>query len=138
MRSWTEIAYGVRADQVIGSTFKLHYEQRNGRGELIQLAQLDRLNEGPVKPAAVLERLGRRPIAAFGNSDGDYEMLQYTTTSQGRRLGVIVYHDDADREYAYDRQSDVGLLDRGLVDAQASGWIVVSMNRDWSRIFPDA
>jgi hypothetical protein len=78
---------------------------------------------GAAKPAAVLERMGRRPIAAFGNSDGHYEMLQYTTTGPGRRLGIILHHDDADREYAYDRESDVGRLDRGLLlDAQADGW----------------
>jgi phosphoglycolate phosphatase-like HAD superfamily hydrolase len=138
LRSWAEAAYGVPADRVIGSTLKLHYQNNNGKGELIQVAQLDRLNEGAAKPAAVLERLGRRPVAAFGNSDGDCEMLQYTTTGQGRRLGVLIHHDDADREYAYDRQSDMGRLDRGLTDAQTNGWVIASMKNDWSRIFRDA
>jgi phosphoserine phosphatase len=137
LRSWAEAAYGVTADQVIGSTLKLHYQEHNGRGELIQLAQLDRLDEGAAKPAAVLERLGRRPVAAFGNSDGDYELLQYTTTGQGRRLGVLIHHDDEDREYSYDRQSEMGRLDRGLTDAQANGWVIASMKNDWSRILLD-
>jgi hypothetical protein len=129
--------YGVRSDQVIGSTVKLHYERRNGLSELLQLAQLDRLDEGATKPAAIMERLGRRPIAAFGNSDGDYEMLQYTTASRCRRLGILVHPDDADREYSYDRQSDMGRLDRGLSDAQTNGWKIVSIKNDWLRIFPD-
>jgi hypothetical protein len=123
---------------VIGTTYRLQYEDREGRGELVQVAQLDRLDEGAVKPATVLERLGRRPIAAFGNSDGDYEMLQYTTACDGRRLGVLIHHDDAAREYAYDRQSDMGRLDRGLTDAPTNGWVVASMKNDWSRIFRDA
>lgn len=138
LRAWAEAAYGVTADRVIGSTFKLQYQDRNGRGELMQLAQLDRLDEGAAKPAAVFERMGRRPVAAFGNSDGDYEMLQYTTRSEGRRLGVLIHHDDVEREYAYDRQSDMGRLDRGLADAQANGWLITSMKNDWSRIFRDA
>jgi hypothetical protein len=138
LRPWTEAVYGVKAEQVIGSTLKLNYQQHNGRGELVQLPQIDRLNEGPVKPVTVFDRLGRRPNAAFGNSDGDYEMLQYTTTGPGRRLGVLIHHDDAVREYAYDRQSDVGRLDRGLNDVQANGWLLTSMRGDWSQIFATA
>lgn len=138
LRSWAKAAYGMMANQVIGSTFKLHYQENNGRSELIQLAQFDRLNEGAAKPAAVLERLGRRPVAAFGNSDGDYELLQYTTTGPGRRLGVLIHHDDGNREYSYDRQSELGRLDRALTDAQANGWVIASMKNDWSQIFPQA
>lgn len=135
LRPWTEAVYGVKAERVIGSTLKSSYQQRDGHGELMMLGQIDRLDEGPSKPAAVFERLGRRPIAAFGNSDGDYEMLQYTRTGPGRRLGVLVHHDDAIREYAYDRQSDMGRLDRGLNDAKVNGWLLTSMKDDWAQIF---
>ena len=135
MRAWTEQAYGVPADQVIGSALKLQYQLQQDRGELMQIAQLEILNEGPAKPAEIFRRFGRRPIAAFGNSDGDYEMLQFTTTGPGRRLGVLIHHDDTEREYAYDRQSMVGRLDRGLTDAAGNGWQLVSMKQDWVRIF---
>ena len=94
------------------------------------------IDDGPGKPVGIYRHIGKRPIAAFGNSDGDLEMLQVTATGEGRRLAVIVRHDDADREFAYDRDSSVGRLDKALDEANASGWIVVSMKSDSKRIFP--
>jgi phosphoserine phosphatase len=136
MRPWAEQVYGVPLEQVVGTAFRLRYEMVQGRGELLTLPQIEFIDDGPGKPAAISRILGRRPIAAFGNSDGDYEMLEYTTTGPGRRLGVIVHHDDAEREYAYDRQSHVGRLDRGLTDAERQGWRLISMRGDWARVFP--
>ncbi|WP_249681009.1 HAD family hydrolase [Roseococcus pinisoli] len=137
MRPWAEQAYGVPPDQIVGTTFKLHYGLANGRGELTTLSEVDLLDDGPGKPAGIARAFGRRPIAAFGNSDGDYEMLEYTTTGPGRRLGLIVHHDDAAREYAYDRQSHIGRLDRALTAAPQQRWLVTSMRDDWARVFPD-
>ena len=137
MRPWAEQVYGVPPDQVVGTTFKLRYEVRGGRGDLLTLPEIEVIDDGPGKPASISRILGRRPVAAFGNSDGDYEMLEYTTTGPGRRLGVIVHHDDAEREYAYDRQSHIGRLDRGLADADRHGWRIASMRDDWARVFPE-
>jgi len=138
MRPWAERVYGVPPDQVVGTTFKLRYEVVQDRGELLTLPEIELIDDGPGKPAGISRIIGRRPVAAFGNSDGDYEMLEYTTTGPGRRLGVIVHHDDAEREYAYDRQSHIGRLDRGLSDAERKGWHLASMRGDWSRVFPDS
>jgi hypothetical protein len=135
LRPWTQRIYGVPSDQVVGSTLRLSYQVQNGRAEVVQLDELEDLNEGPSKVANISRVLGRRPLAAFGNSDGDYEMLQFTTTGPGARLGVLIHHDDADREYAYDRNTNIGKLDRGLTDAAARGWLVASMKNDWSRVF---
>jgi phosphoserine phosphatase len=138
IRAWAERAYGILPEQVVGTTFALTYERREGRGEVLTLPAVDFNNEGPGKATGISKSIGRRPVAAFGNSDGDYEMLEYVTTGPGRRLGVLVHHDDAEREYAYDRGSPVGALDRGLTDAPRQGWTVASMRRDWARVFPFA
>jgi phosphoserine phosphatase len=137
VRPWTQSTYGVPPDQVIGSRLKLDYVMRDGKGDLVQLAELEDLDEGPRKAINISRFLGRRPLAAFGNSDGDYEMLQFTTTGPGPRLGVLVHHDDDDREYAYDRNTSIGKLDRGLADAAANGWLVASMKDDWQRVFTE-
>jgi hypothetical protein len=126
----------VPPEQVVGTAFRLRYGQATSRGELTTLPEIDLIDHGPGKPAGISRGFGRRPIAAFGNSDGDYEMLEYTTTGPGRRLVLIFHHDDAAREYAYDRQSHVGKLDRGLNDAQRQGWLLASMRDNWARIFP--
>jgi phosphoserine phosphatase len=136
MRPWAERTYGVPPEQVVGTAFKLRYGVTQGGGDLTTLPEIDLIDDGPGKPAGISRAFGRRPIAAFGNSDGDYEMLEYTTTGPGRHLGLIVHHDDAAREYAYDRQSHIGKLDRGLNDAQRQGWLLASMHDDWARIFP--
>jgi hypothetical protein len=110
---------------------------RDGQGDLVQLGELESLDEGAGKVANLYRSVGQRPVAAFGNSDGDYEMLQFTTTGQGPHLGVLIHHDDGDREYAYDRDTNIGKLDRGLTDAAANGWFVSSIKNDWSRVFAD-
>jgi hypothetical protein len=132
MRPWTGRVYGIPPANVIGTTLQMRFE--NGR--LLRLPEVDLVDDGPGKPVGISRFLGSVPQAAFGNSDGDYEMLEYVTAARGRRLGMIVHHDDAEREYAYDRQTHFGRLDRGLNDAALLGWHVVSMKGDWLRIFP--
>jgi len=136
MRVWTEAVYGVPPEQVVGSTIKTRFEMRDGKPVLMRLAQIDSIVDKSEKPVGINKFIGRRPILAFGNSDGDLEMLQWTTTGGGRRLGLIVHHDDAEREYAYDRKSTIGRLDQALEQAGAAGWIVVSMKNDWKTVFP--
>nr|WP_303652429.1 HAD family hydrolase [Paludisphaera mucosa] len=135
MRPWTERAYGVRPDQVVGSTIRTKYELQGERPVLVRLPEVDFIDDHAGKPVGIGKFIGRRPIAAFGNSDGDYEMLRYTTSGPGARLGLIVHHTDAEREYAYDRDSPVGRLVRALDEAPARGWTVVDMKRDWAEIF---
>jgi phosphoserine phosphatase len=137
MRPWSQTIYGVPPEQVIGSSIKTKFEMRNGSPVLVRLPEIDFIDDKDGKPVAIQKFIGRRPIAAFGNSDGDLQMLQWTTAGSGRRLGVIVHHDDAQREYAYDRQSKIGQLNTALDDASAQKWVVVSMKSDWSRIFPE-
>jgi hypothetical protein len=135
MRPWTGPVYGIPPERVIGSTIKLTYELRDGRPALVRLAEIDFIDDGAGKPVGIHRHIGRRPIAAFGNSDGDYEMLRWTTAGPGRRLGLIVHHTDARREWAYDRQSAVGRLSKALDEAPDRGWVVVDMKTDWKRIF---
>jgi phosphoglycolate phosphatase-like HAD superfamily hydrolase len=138
MRPWAEAAYGIPPEQVVGSSIKAGFELRNGSPEIVKLPELEFVDDGPGKPAGIHRFIGRRPIAAFGNSDGDLEMLQWTTIgAPGRRFGLIVRHDDAEREYAYDRRSHVGRLDKALDLAPAAGWVVVSMRNDWATVFPE-
>jgi phosphoserine phosphatase len=138
MRPWAERVYGVPPEQVIGSSIKTRYEVRDGRPVLVRLPELNFINDKSGKPVGIQQHIGRRPIAAFGNSDGDFEMLEWTTSAPGARLGLIVHHDDDEREFAYDRKSHVGQLDRGLNEASARGWIVVSMKNDWKAVFAPA
>jgi len=136
IRVWAERVYGIPPEQVIGSTIKTRYELRHDRPVLLRLPEIDFINDQAGKPVAIHKFIGRRPIAAFGNSDGDYEMLRYITAGTGARFGLIVHHTDAEREYAYDRQSPVGRLNRALDEAAARGWIVVDMKADWKTVFP--
>jgi phosphoserine phosphatase len=138
MRSWTERVYGVPPEQVVGSSIKTRFEMRDGRPTLFRLPAVNFVDDKAGKPIGINEYIGRRPIAAFGNSDGDLEMLQWTTMSGGVRLGLIVHHTDAEREYAYDRQSHFGRLDMALDVAASNKWTVVDMKNDWKRIFPFA
>jgi phosphoserine phosphatase len=135
MRPWVERVYGIPPDQVVGSRAKVKYDSRNGAPVLHRLAEVDFIDDGPGKPVGIHQVIGRRPIAAFGNSDGDFEMLEWTTAASGPRLGLIVHHTDADREWAYDRESQIGRLARGLDEAPKRGWIVVDMKRDWKRVY---
>jgi phosphoglycolate phosphatase-like HAD superfamily hydrolase len=138
MRPWVEQTYGIPPEQVVGSRGKLKYEVRDGKGQLLKLPAVDLIDDKAGKPVGIAQVIGRRPIIAFGNSDGDFEMLEYTTTGPGARLGVIVHHTDADREWAYDRTSHIGQLLRGLDEAPKRGWILVDMRQDWKTIYPHA
>jgi hypothetical protein len=135
MRPWTERVYGIPPEQVIGSAIKLKYALRDGEPILMRLPEVDFIDDRAGKPVGIEKTIGRRPIAAFGNSDGDYEMLRWTTAAKGPRFGLIVHHTDAAREYAYDRHSVVGRLDRALDEAPARGWLVVDMKNDWRVVF---
>jgi phosphoglycolate phosphatase-like HAD superfamily hydrolase len=136
MRPWTERVYGIPPEQVVGSSIKTKFEMRDGRPILFRLPEINFIDDKVGKPIGINEHIGRRPIAAFGNSDGDLEMLQWTTMGGGVRLGLIVHHTDAEREYAYDRESHFGKLDKALDAAAANRWTVVDMKMDWKRVFP--
>jgi phosphoglycolate phosphatase-like HAD superfamily hydrolase len=137
MRPWTERIYGVPPEQVVGSSgvVKFHADA-NGNPTLIKLPQVEFVDDGPGKPVGINRFIGRRPIFAFGNSDGDLQMLQWTVAGKGARFAAIVHHTDADREYAYDRNSHVGKLDKALDEATAKGWTLIDMKRDWKTVFP--
>ena len=137
MRVWSERVYGIPPEQVIGSRAKMKYELRGGIPVLLRLAEVDHVDDKAGKPVGIQQVIGRRPIAAFGNSDGDFEMLEWVTSGSGPRLGVIVHHTDAGREWAYDRGSQIGRLERGLDEAAARRWIVVDMKQDWRVIYPE-
>ena len=135
MRPWSERVYGIPPEQVVGSSIKTQFKMDKGVAELIRLPAIDLIDDGPGKPVGINSHIGRRPIAAFGNSDGDFQMLQWATLSPGKRFGLIVHHTDAEREYAYDRKSSFGKLDKALDAAESNGWTVVSMKDDWKRVF---
>ena len=135
LRAWAQDIYGIPPEQVVGTSVKTAYELRDGRGVLMQLPEIDLVDDGPGKPVGINKYIGRRPIIAVGNSDGDLEMMQYTTTGDGPALGIYIHHDDAEREYAYDRGAHVGGLDAGFEEAVKRDWIVVSMRNDWTQIF---
>jgi phosphoserine phosphatase len=135
MRTFSQRAYGVPPEQVVGSSIATKYEERDGKPALVRKAKVDFVDDQAGKPVGINKFIGRKPIAAFGNSDGDFEMLEWVTGGTGPRLGVLIHHDDGVREFAYDRQSAVGKLDRGLNEAGTRGWIVVDMKEDWNRVF---
>jgi hypothetical protein len=136
MRPWTERVYGIPPEKVVGSTGGLKFELRDGAPVIVKLPTLVLNDDKEGKPVGIQRHIGRRPIAAFGNSDGDFQMLEWTTSSKGLRFALIVHHDDPEREWAYDRASHVGRLSRGLDEAPARGWTIASMKRDWKKIFP--
>jgi phosphoserine phosphatase len=138
MRPWAEQVYGIPPEQVIGSSVKTKFELRDGKPVLVRLPELDFIDDKEGKPVAINKFIGRRPILAFGNSDGDLQMLQWTAAGGGVRFMGIVHHTDAQREWAYDRESAIGRLDKALDEARARGWTVVDMKRDWKRVFPFA
>jgi hypothetical protein len=135
MRPWVEKAYGIPPEQVVGSSGKLKYELREGKPVLVKLPEVNFIDDKAGKPVGIQQYIGRRPVMAFGNSDGDYEMLRWTTAGDGPRLGLIVHHTDAEREYAYDRGSHVGKLDKALDEAGERKWVIVDMKKDWKRVF---
>jgi phosphoserine phosphatase len=136
MRPWTDKVYGIPPENVVGSSVKTKFEIRDGNAVLMRVPELNFVDDGPGKPVGINEHIGTRPIAAFGNSDGDMQMLQYTTTGSGARFGLLVHHTDAEREWAYDRKSSVGKLDKALDAAPGAGWTIVDMKNDWKNIFP--
>ncbi|WP_455285441.1 HAD family hydrolase [Cupriavidus necator] len=138
MRPWSQAVYGIPPEQVIGSSQAVRYMVRDGKPVLVRDSKLDFIDDGPGKPVGIYRHIGRRPILAVGNSDGDLQMLEYTTGGDGPRMAVLVHHDDAEREFAYDRQSRVGKLDKALDAARARGWTVVSMKQDWEQVYPAA
>ena len=136
VRPWTEKVYGIPPEQVIGSSGGLKYEVRDGKPVLVKLPEIALVDDKEGKPVAIQRHIGRRPIAAFGNSDGDLQMLQWTCGGSGPRFCLYVRHTDAEREWAYDRDSHIGKLDKGLDEARAKGRTVVDMKNDWKRIYP--
>lgn len=137
MRACAEQIYGIPPEQVIGSSAKTQFEMRDGQPVIMRLPELYFFNDKEGKPAAIQHYIGKRPIAAFGNSDGDLQMLQWTTAGSGETLGMIVRHTDGDREFSYD-QTGMSSLKQGLAEAEQQGWIVVDMKRDWKQVFVDA
>lgn len=136
MRVFSEGVYGVPPEQVVGSSIKTEFGFQNGEPVLIRLPEIDFIDDKAGKPVGIHKFIGRRPIAAFGNSDGDLQMLQWTEAGEGPRLMVYIHHTDAEREWAYDRESHIGRLDKGLDEAKAKGWTVVDMKSDWKIIYP--
>ena len=137
MRPISKKAYGIPPEQVIGSSIVAEFKIKNGKPALVRQPKLNFLNDKAGKPVGIYQHIGRRPILAFGNSDSDMQMIEYTMAGEGRRLGLFVHHTDAEREYAYDRKSHVGTLDKALDQAAANGWIIVDMKKDWKQIFPE-
>ena len=136
MRPWTERVYGIPPEQVVGSSVRTRFELRDGVPVLVRVPELDFIDDKEGKPVGIQRHIGRRPIAAFGNSDGDLQMLQWTTAGSGPSLAVLIHHTDAEREWAYDRESSIGRLDAALDEAGEKGWTVVDMKEDWATIFP--
>jgi phosphoglycolate phosphatase-like HAD superfamily hydrolase len=135
MRPWVESVYGIPPEQVVGSSVKTKYEVRDGRPVLMRLPEINFIDDKEGKPVGISQHIGRRPIMAFGNSDGDFQMLEWVTAGEGPRLGLLVHHTDGEREWAYDRDSHIGKLDRGLDEGPGRGWIIVDMAKDWKRVY---
>jgi phosphoserine phosphatase len=137
MRPMTEKTYGIPPEQVVGSSIVTEFQVNDGKPQLVRTPKIDFVNDKAGKPVGIYDQIGRRPILAFGNSDSDMQMIEYTLAGDGRRMGLFVHHTDADREYAYDRKSHVGTLDKALDQAEAKGWIIVDMKNDWKEVFPE-
>jgi phosphoglycolate phosphatase-like HAD superfamily hydrolase len=136
MRPWAEQVYGIPPEQVVGSSGKLKFEMRDGQPVMVKLPAVNFIDDKAGKPVGIMQHIGRRPIAAFGNSDGDLQMLQWTGAGKGTRFCLLVHHTDEKREWAYDRTSRIGQLDKALDEARAMKWTVVNMKDDWKDIFP--
>lgn len=137
MRPWVESVYGIPPEQVVGSSIKTRFELRDGQPVLVRLPEIDFIDDKAGKPVGINSHIGRRPVLASGNSDGDLQMLQYTAAGTGPRLMLYLHHTDGEREWAYDRESSIGRLDRGLDEARAKGWTVIDMKADWKVVFPE-
>ena len=137
MRPISQEAYGIPPEQVVGSSVVSEYQVKDGKPEIVRLPKINFINDKAGKPVGIYQHIGRRPIFAFGNSDSDIQMIEYATAGEGPGLGLFLHHTDAEREFAYDRESHVGTLDRALDAAVENGWVIVDMKRDWLRIFPE-
>jgi phosphoglycolate phosphatase-like HAD superfamily hydrolase len=135
MRAWAQDAYGIPPEQVIGTTVVTELQRQDGKPVLMRTPKLDYNDDGPGKPVSINKFIGRQPIFAFGNSDGDLQMLQWTMAGDGRRFAGLVHHTDAKREWAYDRDSKIGRLDKALDEATRKGWVVVDMEKEWKRVY---
>jgi len=135
MRAWAQDVYGIPPEQVIGTTFVTEFQMQDGKPVLMRTPKLDYNDDGPGKPVSINKFIGRQPIFAFGNSDGDLQMLQWTMAGPGKRFAGLVHHTDAKREWAYDRESKIGRLDKALDEANSKGWVVVDMAREWKRVY---
>lgn len=136
LRAWAQEIYGVPPEQVIGSSIEITYEVRDGQPQIARQPKIYFINDKEGKPVAISRHVGKRPLAAFGNSDGDFQMLEWTTAGDSPRFAAIVHHTDADREWAYDRESHVGQLVRGLDEAEERNWVLIDMKNDWNIVFP--
>ena len=137
LRVFSEETYGIPPEQVVGSSIKAKYEVRDGKPVIVKTPELNFIDDKEGKPVGIYQHIGRRPIFAAGNSDGDFQMLEWTTAGKGARFGLLVHHTDAKREWAYDRDSPVGKLSRGLDEAKKRGWLIVDMKEDWKRVYPE-
>ncbi|UKJ06550.1 HAD family hydrolase [Solitalea lacus] len=135
MRAFAPEMYGIPPDQIVGSMGKVKYEFRNGKPVLVKLPEVDFIDDKEGKPIGIHKYIGKRPVLAFGNSDGDFQMLEWTTSAPGPRMGLIVHHTDSLREVAYDHQSSIGTLDKALTEAPKRGWLLIDMKKDWKKIF---
>ena len=138
VRVFSEEVYGIPPERVVGSSIKAKYEVRDGKPVIVKLPEIDLIDDKAGKPVGIHRYIGSRPILAIGNSDGDFEMLEWTTTGDGPRLGMILHHTDADREWAYDRDSHIGKLDRGLNESSGRNWNLIDMKKEWKNIYPSA
>ncbi|MBO3273838.1 HAD family hydrolase [Pseudomonas schmalbachii] len=136
MRVFAEEVYGIPPEQVIGTTFASQFQDKDGQLSILRLPKLAHNDDGPGKPESIDSIIGRRPILAFGNSDGDLQMLQWTMAGKGKRFAGLVHHTDGEREWAYDRESKIGRLDKALDEAKSKNWVVVDMAREWTRVYP--
>ena len=136
MRPISEKLYGIPPEQVVGSSVVAEFQNKDGKPVLVRQPKINFINDKAGKPVGIYQHIGRRPILAFGNADADMQMIEYTMAGDGRRLGLFVHHTDAEREYAYDRKSHVGTLDKALDRAAAEGWVIVDMKKDWKKVFP--
>jgi phosphoglycolate phosphatase-like HAD superfamily hydrolase len=138
VRVFSEEIYGIPPERVVGSSIDAKYEIRDGKPVIVKLPEIDFIDDKAGKPVGIHRYIGNRPILAVGNSDGDFQMLEWTTAGDGARLGMILHHTDAEREWAYDRKSHIGKLDRGLDEAAGRNWILIDMEKEWKQIYPSA
>jgi hypothetical protein len=136
MRPWVEDVYGIPKDQVVGSSVKTQFVIKDGKPVIERLPEIEFIDDKEGKPVGINRFIGRKPVFASGNSDGDLAMMQYTASGEGRRFMLYLHHTDAEREWAYDRESHIGRLDKGLDEAREKGWTVVDMKNDWKVIYP--